>query len=284
MIRIFIEPSTFEILPIQDGQNPYIDIQANHSNTTIQSQHTHVVNAFTASPTVMCNLEHVRCPLPDIVFCANAGLSLPRLGRPLLLLPNMKYNQRRDELSYLQKSFTSIQLPTMDYPGHEVFEGQAELKWFYGGRKAICGYGHRSTKKTFVELDQLFKKLYGKNNPELLVVRLISPYYYHLDVAMLEYDDTKCIVHRRSISPASLRKIERFLGKDNVTVLDTADSFCLNAVVDGAHLITHKLTDPQLQSKLESITGLIVKQVDTSEFETSGGSVRCMTLDIHSGV
>lgn len=284
MIRIFIEPSTFQILPIQDGQNPYIDIRANHSNNTIQSQHKRVVNAFTASPTVMCELEHVRCPLPDIVFCANAGLSLPRLGRPLLLLPNMKYSQRRDELSYLRKSFASIQLPTMDYPGHEVFEGQAELKWFHGGRKAICGYGHRSTKKTFVELDQLFKKLYGKNNPELLVIRLISPYYYHLDVAMLEYDDTKCIVHRRAISPASLRKIERFLGKDNVTVLDTSDSFCLNAVVDGAYLITHKLTEPHLQSTLESITGLTVKQADTSEFETSGGSVRCMTLDIHSGV
>lgn len=282
MIRIFIEPSTFEILPIQDGQNPYIDIQAKHSKRFIHSQHQRVIDAFTASPTILCNVEHDVCPLPDIVFCANAGLSLPRLGRPLILLPNMKYKQRQDELPYLRKCFSSIQLPTMEYPGDQVFEGQAELKWFHGGRKAVCGYGYRSTKQTFVELDRLFGKLYGKDKPELLVLRLISPNYYHLDVAMLEYDDAKCIIHRRSVSSASLQKLERFLGMDNVTVLDTSDSFCLNAVIDGAHLITHTLVDPHVKPILESLTGCIVRQIDTSEFETSGGSVRCMTLDVHS--
>ena len=282
MIRIFIEPSTFEILPVQDGQNPYIDIQAKHSKRIIHSQHRRVIDAFTASPTILCSVEHVVCPLPDVVFCANAGLSLPRLGRPLILLPNMKYKQRQDELPYLRKCFASIQLPTMEYPGDQVFEGQAELKWFHGGRKAVCGYGHRSTKQTFVELDRLFGKLYGKDKPELLVLRLISPNYYHLDVAMLEYDDAKCIIHRRAVSSASIRKLERFLGKDNVTVIDTSDSFCLNAVVDGAHLITHTLVDPHVKPILESLTGRIVRQIDTSEFETSGGSVRCMTLDVHS--
>ena len=220
----------------------------------------------------------------DIVFSADAGLSLPRLGRPLLLLPNMKYKHRQEELPYLRRCFASIRLPTIEYPGMEPFEGQAELKWFHGGRKAVCGYGYRSTKKTFAELDQLFQKLYGEEKPELLVIRLISPLYYHLDIAMLEYDDQRCIVHRRAISAASLRKLEQFLGKDCVTVIDTADSFCLNAVIDGSHLITHKLTDPLIKSTLESTTGLIIKQVDVSEFEKSGGSIRCMTLDIHSGV
>lgn len=97
---------------------------------------------------------------------------------------------------------------------------------------------------------------------------------------MLEYDE-KCIIHKRSVSSESLRKIEAFLGKENVTVIDTKDSFCLNAVVDGSHLITHKLSDPLLKGRLESLTNRKVKEIDTSEFEKSGGSVRCMTLDIH---
>ena len=274
-----MDASTFEILPIQDGQNPYIDLHATLSSHLIQ--HQRVMDAFTASPSTQCHLPRKTCPLPDIVFCANAGLSLPGLG--VLLLPNMKYKQRQDELPYLKDCFASIRLPTMEYPGSEPFEGQAELKWFHGGKKAVCGYGYRSTKKTFEELDQLFGRLYGKDKPELLMIRLISPDYYHLDISMLEYDDSKCIVHRQSISPASVRKLERFLGKDNVTVLDTTDSFCLNAVVDGAHLITHKLTDPHVKSKLEALTGRTVKQVDTSEFEASGGSVRCMALDVHIG-
>ena len=284
MIRVFIDASTFAILPIQHNENPYVDIHSHHSKYKSMKQHENLVRAFTASPSIVCELPHPTTPLSDIVFCADAGLSLPRLGRPLLLLPNMKYKHRQDELPYLKRCFKSIQLDTIEYPGNEPFEGQAELKWFHGGRKAVCGYGYRSTKKTFAELDQLFQKLYGDEKPELLMIRLVSPMYYHLDIAMLEYDDKRCVVHRRAISPASLRKLEQFLGKDCVDVIDTSDSFCLNAVVDGAHLITHKLDDPHVKSKLESITGLTVKQVDVSEFEKSGGSIRCMTLDIHARV
>ena len=282
MIRIFMDASRFEILPMQHGQNPYIDISydAKKYQRILKKQHDRVVDAFTASPSIIATLPQKTCPLPDIVFVANAGLSLPRLSKPLLLLPNMKYKQRKAELPYLKKIYHDMKLETIDYPGKEPFEGQAELKWFDGGRKAICGYGHRSTKQTFVELDRFFEKMYGKEKPTLLVIRLISPYYYHLDVAMLEYDE-KCIIHKRSISPESLRKIESFLGKENVTVIDTKDSFCLNAVIDGSHLITHKLSDPLLKGRLESLTNRKVKEIDTSEFEKSGGSVRCMTLDIH---
>ena len=283
MIRVFIDPSHFQILPIQHGQNPYIDVSydAKKYKQILKKQHERVVHAFTASPGIVGKLPAITCPLPDIVFMANAGLSLPRLCKPLLLLPNMKYPQRQAELPYLKKVYHDMKLHTVDYPGKEPFEGQAELKWFDGGRKAICGYGHRSTKQTFVELDRFFGKIYGSEKPELLVVRLISPYYYHLDVAMLEYDDSKCIIHKRSVTPASIKKIEAFLGKQNVTVIDTKDSFCLNAVIDGSHLITHKLSDPKLKGLFESLTHRAVKEIDTSEFEKSGGSVRCMTLDIY---
>jgi len=282
MIRIFIDPSSFEILPMQHGQNRYINesYDAEKHKQHIMLQHGRAISAF-ITPGIVAKLPAMHCPLPDIVFMANAGLSLPRLGRPLLLLPNMKYPQRKAELPYLKKIYRDIKLPFIEYPGTQPFEGQAELKWFDGGRKAICGYGHRSTKQTFVELDRFFQKLYGADKPELLVIALLSASYYHLDVAMLEYDDTKCIIHRKSVSPASIKKIEAFLGKGNVHVLDTTDSFCLNAVVDGGHLITHKLKDTKLKPLFESLTGRTVREVDTSEFENSGGSVRCMTLDIH---
>jgi N-dimethylarginine dimethylaminohydrolase len=281
MIRVFIDASTFEILPIHDNQNPYIDISYHGSKHVIQ-QHQRMMKAFSASPSLLCHVPSSTTPLPDIVFCANAGLSLPRLGNPLLLLPNMKYKQRQNELPYLRHCFESIQLPMIEYPGKEIFEGQAELKWFHGGKKAVCGYGYRSTKQTFLELDRFFQSLYGDDKPELLVLRLLSPYYYHLDIAMLEYDDSRCMIHRSAISTTSLRKLEKFLGKENVTAIDTTDTFCLNAVVDGAYVITHILTDPHIKTIIESRTRRTVKQVDTSDFEKSGGSIRCMTLDIHT--
>jgi len=280
MLRVSIRPTTFDILPIQDDQNPYIDIHYRVNKKKVLAQHTNLEKSF--KNMVTYSVKNSSHPLPDIVFIANGGLCLPRLPKPLILLPNMKYQQRKDELAYLKDIYADMGAQTIEFPGKMPFEGQAELKWFHGGLKAICGYGHRSTKMTFDFVNTLFKKIYGAHNlspPELLVVPLKSADYYHLDVAMLEYDDTKCIIHKRAFSEESVKKIQRFLGQDNVAILDTKDSFCLNAVVDGDRLITHMLTAP-LKAHLEKITGKKIHMVDTSEFEKSGGSVRCMTLDV----
>jgi len=284
MNHLLIEAKSYEILPLQLGQNPYIVHEDEHlPNKKAMAQHKNVASAFKHSTvTVQAIPPHKKRTLSDIVFVANGGLSLPRLGQNVILLPNMKYPHRQAELPNLIKIFKRVGLPMIPYPGKEPFEGQAELKWFNGGRRAICGYGQRSTKQSFVELDHFFETLYGKENkPELLVIKLISPQYYHLDVAMLEHDDTKCIIHKHSVTEHSLKRIKSFLGEENVTVIDTPDSFCLNAVVDGPNVITHKLTDPKIKSIIEHATKRQVKEVDTSEFEKSGGSVRCMVLDIY---
>ena len=264
---------------MQHGQNPYIATHDTTNRKRAENQHEQLVHALKSPVVYRLPVTKTSPHLPDIVFVANGGLALPRLGKPMILLPNMKWPQRKAELPFLRDMFANLGLATMEYHGREPFEGQAELKWFDGGRKAVCGYGHRSTRKTFEELDVLFKKLYGAEAPELLVLRLASADYYHLDVAMCEYDD-KCLVHRRSLSPASIRKLKAFLGPENVTVIDTEDSFCLNAVIDGSNMITHKLTDPALKPMFERLTGRRVVQVPTMEFERSGGSVRCMTLDL----
>jgi N-dimethylarginine dimethylaminohydrolase len=289
MRRLLIEPTTFEILPIQDKQNPYIEIKHHVNRVCVAQQHEALVQTLAKGPNgvIAYRLPPTETKLPDIVFTANGALSLPRLAEPLILLPNMKYPQRKAELPFLATMFAALGLRTMDYPGREPFEGQAELKWFDGGRKAVCGYGHRSTKRTFEELDELFSQIYGPDKkPELLVLPLASADYYHLDVAMCEYapsgspNITKCFVHKRAFSPASHAALRNFLGPQNVTVIDTPDSFCLNAVIDGDRMITHKLTDPALKPLFERVTGRRVVQVPTTEFEKSGGSVRCMTLDL----
>jgi N-dimethylarginine dimethylaminohydrolase len=263
---------------MQHGQNPYIATRPHIQNEKAATQHKELATVF--EHRIICTLPDTKVRLPDIVFVANGGLALPRLRPPLVLLPNMKFAQRKAELPFLRDMFLQLGIPTMDYPGSEPFEGQAELKWFDGGRRAICGYGHRSTRRTFNELDTLFKQLYGSAAPELLVLPLASADYYHLDVAMCEYDDTKCLVHARAFSPASMRQLKTFLGSDNVTVIDTKDSFCLNAVLDDSVMITHHLTDPALAPLFEKVTGRRIVQMPTTEFEKSGGSVRCMTLDL----
>lgn len=274
-MRLLIKPTTFEILGIQKGQNPYIEPQSKLSKKALK-QHAAlfenvkdpVVYEINGNPT-----------LPDLVFVANGGFRL--WGIPLVILPQMKYQQRKDELPYLKGIFKDIGITTVEFPSSEPFEGQAEAKWFHQGKLLVCGYGHRSTKKSFKVLDNMLKTIYEANGvtaPRLLVLPLESANYYHLDVAMLEFGDS-CIVHKRAFSPASIRKLKTALGSSNVHIIDTEDNFCLNAVVQGGELLTHEVSD-FVRDQLEDITGLKVVQNDTSAFEKSGGSVRCMILDL----
>jgi len=287
MIRVCIEPTMFEITPAQEKQNVYVDASYVLNRERVSREHAKMTKAFAYTPVYVYKIvPKGKVHLPDIVFIANGGLSLPRLPERCILLPYMKYAQRKRELPYLKGIFNDLGLKTVPFPGSPSapFEGQAELKWFHGGTLAVGGYGYRSTKESFEVLKRLFADVYGKQGiapPKILALPLESEKYYHLDVAMLEHDD-KCIVHKRAFSAASIFALETFLGKGSVFVLDTDDSFCLNAVVDGKNLITHKLSDPKVRQVLESVTGLEVKETDTSEFEKSGGSVRCMTLDVYA--
>ena len=283
MLRILIEPSTYTIDHSQDKQNPFINIHHPLNMKKAKKTHEQLSNSFTQTPVYYKQLHQPKTPLPDIVFCASAGLSLPRLSKPLVLLPNMKYDQRKNELAVLKDMFRELKIRTIDYPGNEPFEGQAELKWFDGGRKAVFGYGYRSTKKTLETLNSVFEKVYGDNAPQILALPLQSADFYHLDLALLAYSDTKCIVHEKAFSKTSLDKLKKFLGNENVTVTNTNDKFGLNSIIDGDTLITHRLTDAKLKPLYEELTGLHVKEIDTTEFEKSGGSVRCMVLDVYTG-
>ena len=287
MIRVCIEPNTFEITSMQDNQNPYIDVNHSVSGSDVSKEHRALVKQYGKSVVLYKMITNIH--LPDLVFVANGGLSLPRLAQPIIILPLMKYSQRKRELPYLKKMYDDLGVRAIAFPGPAPFEGQAEIKWFQGGRLAVAGYGHRSTKKTFEILDTLLQRIYARakiSPPKILALPLESDDYYHLDVAMLEFSrigkqPDECIVHKRAFSEKSIGLLKEFLGPKNVHVLDTTDSFCLNSVVDGKNLITHKITDPKAKEVIASITGLKIREVDTREFEKSGGSVRCMTLDIH---
>jgi hypothetical protein len=281
MIRISTVADTFEILDGQTRQNPYFSDTPMNKKKAIQ-QHkkleTSLSNMLVYKPTQSEGLG-------DFVFIASAGLCLPRLGVPVFILPWMKYPQRRKELPSLLEMFKLLKLRTVPFPGSAdaPFEGQAEVKWFHGGTKMIHGYGYRSTAKSCDLLEKLIMKIYkayGVTPPEILQIPIQSFDYYHMDLAMLEYDDEKCIVQKSAFSSSSIEKIKAFLGADSVNVIDEEDKFCLNAIVDDNKLITHKLKGRGLWRRLEKITGKTIKEIDTSEFEKSGGSIRCMVLDI----
>lgn len=280
MFRLLIRPTSYTITANQEKQNPYLVgtptvnlKKAMHQHQQLQRMLHH---AYTATSPYS---------LPDLVFVGNGGLSLPRLPRPTILLPNMKFKQRQDELQALIPIYEQLGLEILPFPNRSLFEGQADLRWFDGGLKAVGGYGHRSTRQGLETVKRLCMEIYQAHSlsvPEFLFLPIESEDYYHTDLALLSYDKSSCLVHRRAFSKKSIQRLQDFLGEGNVHVIDTMDNFCLNAVVEGNRLITHHIT-PSVQHLLEQITKKTVHMVDTSEFEKSGGSVRCMVLDIYTG-
>ena len=283
MYHITIRPDTFGIDEKFANQNPYLAKNSEKVNRKLaMEQHRNVVKHLTRNVNYV--VEKTDDIVPDIVFIANGGLSLPRLPEPVNVLPWMKFEQRRNELKYLKEIYDDLHIKTIEFPGnlHAPYEGVAESKWFNNGTLLVMGYGYRSTKETVHKMRSLLHDIYTSYNvepPKIISFHLQSFHYYHLDIAMLGISESECIIHKDAIKPKDLARLNLYIG--TIHVFDCDDKFCLNAVMDGENIITHKLVHNETKSTLESMTGRNVIQCDVSEFEKAGGGVRCIILDIY---
>jgi N-dimethylarginine dimethylaminohydrolase len=225
---------------------------------------------------------HVAIPppesLPDLVFTANAGLHLPRLPNTTLLLSNMKHVSRAKEIPVVEQYLNQLGLETVRFPKKETFEGQGEAKWFYEGKLLVVGYGYRSTKATVPLLQRVLNRIYRARDvvpPKVVGIELASPEMYHLDIAMSAYSQTACVAHPHAFKHP--KELEKWV---QVNWLITDDPFALNMKVLKDRVVTHKLLHKKDKKWLEKVTQRSVIEVDVSEFEKSGGSIRCMLLDL----
>jgi len=161
MYHITIKPDTFLVNERVVNQNPYITSDYKKVNHKLAlEQHKYVVDQLARN--ISYKLEKTKEFIPDIVFVANGGLSLPRLPEPLVILPWMKFEQRRTELKYLEKIYEDLHIKTIEFPGtiDAPFEGAAEAKWFNNGELLIMAYGHRSTKESVKIMRTLLNDIY----------------------------------------------------------------------------------------------------------------------------
>jgi len=278
MYHITVSPNTFTLTKPQIHQNPYIDISIQPNIGRAKQQHKYIVSELTHN--VHFKIKDTEL-IPDMVFVASLGLSLPRLPEPLVILPNMLYENRKRELKYAKEIFNDLEIKTVPFPNVAVFEGQAETKWFDGGRLLIVGYGFRATKASVSILEKLLTDIYnsyGVEPPKVVGVRLRSFDFYHLDMALLPYSSTGCFIQKGAFSDMAIERLRKEIGE--VTLINTDDKFCLNSIVDSGRVLTHTLKDGQLKRLFETKFGMSVIECDVSEFEKSGGAIACMVFDV----
>jgi N-dimethylarginine dimethylaminohydrolase len=266
MKTLLIRPTDFRA---QGHDNHYVNPRGDTSHA--MEEHDAIAAALT-DPVVAV----VRAPLPDMVFVSDSGIKLVGLPK-VILLSRMKYSARRKEQPYHVQIFKKLGFRMVPFPG--VFEGQSELKFFHTGAFAVHGYGFRSSRASTEVMQQVLTDVYQKYKkrpPVVVPVRLVDPLFYHLDIAMLKYSETACIVHRRAFTEEGLEQLRQVC---TVHVIDVADPLCLNAVVDGGRLLTRAVS-PKIKRMLEKITGYRVVPLSAHSFEQAGGSVRCTIFEL----
>lgn len=213
--------------------------------------------------------------LPDMVFASNGAVVIG--GRAVG--SRYRYPQREGEAEALRAWLTRAGVvgwrggPIVPPQGEDVFlEGEGDVA--VAGDALLLGTGFRSSPEAADELAEAF-------GHEVLVLELVDPRYYHLDVALTVLDDDTIAYHPDAFSADSQALLaERF---PDAVLVDAADAeaFALNAVSDGCHVILPSAATgfaAQLAARGFEPIGVCM-----SELRLAGGGPKCCTLELRPG-
>lgn len=200
--------------------------------------------------------------MPDMVFTANGGLVYGNK----VILPRFRYPERAVEEPLFKAWFRDN--------GYEIlelktgyFEGEGDALFADG--LLIGGYGFRSDKQVYEEIKYLF------NLPELMVLGLTDPRFYHLDTCFCVLKNRQVMIFPGAFSPADLQAIEN---RFDVIAINEEDArkFACNSVLLGNDVVM-PAGCTQTMAALEA-RGYSVHAVELGEYIKAGGAAKCLSL------
>ncbi|CAL9320994.1 dimethylargininase [Streptomyces sp. SudanB182_2057] len=201
--------------------------------------------------------------LPDMVFAANAALVVGgRVFGSLFHAP-----ERRPESEHYDTWFKTAGYDV--YRPESVAEGEGDLVWT--GRYVLAGTGFRTTPGAHREAQEYLGR-------PVIGLRLVDPYFYHLDTALFVLDDDNVCYYPEAFSPGSREVLRRLYPEAVLATREDALAFGLNSVCDGRHVFIA----PQAGALAARLAdhGYVPVPVDLSELHKSGGGIKCCTQEI----
>lgn len=196
--------------------------------------------------------------LPDMVFTANAGLILKNKD---IILSKFAHPERSGEEDYFDRWFSQNGYKVIR--SEKTYEGAGDS--LYLGNFLIGGYGFRTDPEIYLNLTNF-------------VVRLVNPYFYHLDTCFCPLEGMDYMIFPGAFDQLSLEMI-RGLGATELAVPeDEAKFFACNSVRVGRNVIL-PAGCPETMLLLEK-HGYTPHPLEMSEFIKSGGACKCLTLAI----
>jgi len=205
--------------------------------------------------------------LPDMVFTANAGL----VHGDQVIVSAFRHAERQPESPHFGRFFSSLGFEVHHLSLDTAFEGAGDALFDSAGRLWL-GSGFRSDAYAQEGIQSVF-------DVEIHPLELIDPHWYHLDICFCPLPQGGAMAWRGAFGEGSAAALEAAFGKDLIWVSEQdAKDFACNAVVIGHDVVLHRASNA-LKAALAQ-RGLQVIETDMSEFLKSGGSCKCLTLEL----
>jgi N-dimethylarginine dimethylaminohydrolase len=212
---------------------------------------------------------------PDIVFCANQALPISSEitgGASIAIASNMASSKRAGEVPHIISHLRELgyQPGALKHRNLKI-EGMGDGLWHPGRRLLWAGVGPRSEEGAWLEIAERF-------DLTVALLPLIEPDFYHLDTALAVLSENACLWCPSALSKDARGLVEALFPIRIEAPEDEARRlFACNAFSpDGLTVLIQRGCTQT--NKLLVQAGFEVKELDTSEFLKSGGSVFCMKL------
>lgn len=202
--------------------------------------------------------------LPDMVFTANAGLVIDgKVALSQFRSPQRQPETDKDEEWFRSAGYTEILLPKSDFEG----EGDA-LVW---NDIIFAGYPWRSDIASHAEIAEFFGK-------KVISLQLTNASFYHLDTALTIVNQDTVALYPPLFTEESLRIIHETVPNVIEANHDDAYAYGLNAISDGQNIVLSDRATGLINTYKNN--GMNVYPTPISEFQKSGGGVKCLTLEL----
>src|ERR1700730_12006014 len=222
-------------------------------------------NLHTTLAKLECKIHLVKPQpkLPDMVFTANAGLTVGKNFIP----SNLGYKERAGEAADLARWMEEHGYEIAWLPNDFYFEGEGDA--LFGGDTLFCGYKFRSDIQSHRAVADMLGCL-------VISLGLFDPGFYHLDPCFCPLPDGSAFWF-----PAAFDEYGQCVIRDHVKDLidvspEEAAHFSCNAVVLAPDIVL-----PEGAPKLVAILkerDYRCHELPMSEFLKAGGACKCLTM------
>jgi N-dimethylarginine dimethylaminohydrolase len=203
--------------------------------------------------------------LPDLVFTANAGLIWGNIAIP----SRFRHPERAGEEPIARRWFEEHGFEVLDLPACGAFEGAGDA--LYCAETLFAGYAFRSDIRSHRALSEL-------TGVPVLSLELVDSRFYHLDTCFCPLDAETALYFPGAFDEYGCRVLAARIPRLIPICEADAARFGANAVALGRNVVLNAGCDT-LNRQLEEL-GFHPHPVLLDEFIKSGGSAKCLTLDL----